>query len=257
MSHAMQIVTVALGVELLLVLLGLLVFSGWRNRAARRRDTAAVRALVARIRNGRSAREAVIEQFLSERLGMSGDTLRHAQVGLVHAELGLLQRLAVTYLRRDATAVASLDQDLYATLEAYHALAAGGADAGGADSGEVENLRAENKRLSDELRTTMETMSRMLKEYSSVFGDPAPVGTEGPATAAAETAEPRVAPFDPAPLLEEGAAEVMGFDEPDAPGSECDDTDGRSEAAALAEADEADGVAADLEQPPQKGQAGG
>ncbi|MBA1443594.1 MAG: hypothetical protein FE835_01505 [Gammaproteobacteria bacterium] len=49
--------------------------------------------------------------------------------------------------------------------------ATGGAVSGtdGAEEGEIEHLKTENERLSDELRVTMDTMGRMLNEYSSMY----------------------------------------------------------------------------------------
>jgi hypothetical protein len=71
-----------------------------------------------------------------------------------------------------------------AALAPYYELEGGGIvvaqEQADEDTSELENLRAENQRLSDELSVTMETMSRMLNEYSTMFtggslGQPAPI----------------------------------------------------------------------------------
>lgn len=181
MTQAMPMMLAALGAEILLLLFVLLSVSWWRNRAARRRDGAAIQALVARIKGGRAEREAAIERFLTGAMAMSGEAVTQAKVSIIRAEFGLLQRFAGLYRKRDAAAAARFDADLFAALETYHALQAA-ADAGAAqvamgdpvDSEELEALRAENLRLSDELRVTMDTMSRMLNEYSNMFAGAAP-----------------------------------------------------------------------------------
>lgn len=241
MSHALPLVLAALGAELLLLLLGLLALSWWRNRAARRRDEQAIRTLVARAKSAKGERQAVIARFLTDRVGLSGEPLQQCQVELLRAERRLLQRLAAVYHRRDAEAAASLDLDVYAALEPYHALQmARTAPAAEVDSGELDGLRAENSDLKEELRITMQNMSRMVNDYSEMFSAPAPpvetseIDTVGVGSAddqsppmvdhgdtaladAMPTADSdRVAPPQDAALrLEEGPVEVVGLDEGD------------------------------------------
>lgn len=222
MSHAMLMVLAALGGELLLVSLGLLSFSWWRNRAARRRDDQAVRALVERVKEARGEREASIARFLGEHMGMSGEALTRAQADLLRAELQLLQRLAVVYKRRDAQAAADLDRDLYAALASYHALrGAHGSTPTEAAHRELEGLRAENQRLTEELRSAMENMSRMVNDFSSMLPaatspvETSPADTVGGGPEAESFVAPPPATHGATPHLEEGPVEVVGFDEGD------------------------------------------
>jgi len=77
------------------------------------------------------------------------------------------------YKKRDAGAAAQFDIDLMAALAPYYELEGGGIvvtqEQPDQDISVLESLRAENQRLSDELSVTMETMSRMLNEYSTMF----------------------------------------------------------------------------------------
>ncbi|MDH5453357.1 MAG: hypothetical protein OEX14_08405, partial [Paracoccaceae bacterium] len=79
------------------------------------------------------------------------------------------------YQSRDAAAAEQFDADLAAALIAYHQLqntaapAAEAPDVKVIDATELNDLRAENQRLADELSATMQTMSRMLNEYTSIF----------------------------------------------------------------------------------------
>jgi hypothetical protein len=191
----------ALAGEFLLLVLVFLLVAFVRSRAQQRRDTKAARGLVARIKQGKAEREAAITRFLTEGAGLTGEALDKAKVALLRAEFGFLQRLAGVYRMRESAAFARIDSDLYAAVEPYHAMtsvpaAAAAADGdGGAleDNAELELLRKENKRLSDELTITMETMSRMLNEYSTMFAggddkETAPIGVVAADEAAVESA---------------------------------------------------------------------
>ena len=166
------------GGEVLLLLLVLLTIYWWRHSAAARRDRAAVAQLVKAVRDGRQAREATIQGFLAEHMGLQGTALDQARVGILREELSLLQRFAAIYGRRDAGAAAQFHLALEAAVAPYLALkgngAAAPADGGAGDAEELEALRRENQRLSEELSVTMETMSRMLNEYSSMFAGGVP-----------------------------------------------------------------------------------
>jgi hypothetical protein len=129
--------------------------------------------LATRIKNARTEREAKIARFLGERMGISGQALEQAKTAMSRAELLLLQRFAGVYKNRDEGAAAQFDMDLEAALAPYYELEGGGIvvapEPPDEDVSALETLRVENQRLSDELRVTMETMSRMLNEYSTMF----------------------------------------------------------------------------------------
>jgi hypothetical protein len=204
MSQTMIVMSAALGAEIVLLLIVALSVAYLRNRAARRRDHAAIQALIARVRQERPQREQAIGQFLGTGLGYQDANLSENTTRLARAELHLLQRFAMLYRDRDADLAGRFDGDLNAMLDAYHALAAStvagsAADAAtpAVDDAELEALRLENKRLSEELRITMETMSRMLNEYSTMFAPVAePEGLEPMATAIPESPEPMGAVSD-------------------------------------------------------------
>jgi hypothetical protein len=220
MSEVMVTMIAALAGELLLVLFVLLAVAWFRSRAAQRRDNKAMRVLVARIKNGKKEREATMAGFLGEQMGLSGEPLQQAKTAILRAELVLLQRFAGVYKKRDAGAAAQFDIDLAAAVLPYQELQSGGTavapDEPAVDASELEKLRAENVRLSEELSVTMETMSRMLNEYSTMFaggagGVVAPVaalaGAAGAAAAGAGAGEgvaPRLETGPAAPLSDAG-----------------------------------------------------
>jgi hypothetical protein len=80
------------------------------------------------------------------------------------------------YLQRDTNALEGLNITFETAVEPYRTLEPpGGGTAGGAvdESQEMTKLREENKRLSEEIGVTMQTMGRMLSEYSTMFAEKA------------------------------------------------------------------------------------
>ena len=181
------------GGELLLVAFVLLLVYWIRHSGMARRDRKAVARLIAGVRKGKAEREATIAHFLKEKMGLSGAAFEQAKVALLREELRLLQRFADTYRRRDSSSAAQFQLDVEAALASYQDLSGG---AGGTaavpeapiDLSELESLRERNERLSEELSVTMDTMSRMLSEYSTMFTIGASAAEPGDVAGAAESA---------------------------------------------------------------------
>lgn len=203
------------GGELLLVLFFALLISWFRNRAMRRRDRKAIKALIAQSKDRKEQRMAEIGEFLAGRYAMRGDVLGHAVRDIYKAETGLAQAFANTYLQRDAKAAAGFLRRIEDGVAGYWTLSpamAGEQGVSAGDAGEVEFLRKENQELSAELRITMDTLSRMLNEYSTVFtkdadlGDIQVIGGESDADAD-QAVGPSSQPesFDEADMSAEGA----------------------------------------------------
>jgi hypothetical protein len=171
------LVWVAIAIGELVLLLGLaLVVSGFRSRAVRRRDRQAVETLVAKVRQHSAERDRAIRVFLVERFGLADETLDAAAVALLQEELRLYQTFANLYLRRDPDVVAAFDLAVQRAVSPYWRLPGASVPAPaevGAEAqlAQVEALRAQNQLLSEELQITMSTMTRMLHEYSGMFGD--------------------------------------------------------------------------------------
>jgi hypothetical protein len=213
--------------ELVFILLLLLLAMWQRQRAVLRRDRQAVRALVERARKQKIQRREQIRQFLSGRFGMAGDALAQAVHDVHRAEMRLIQTFATAYLNRNAAKAANFAVEVEASVEPYWELsaeamvptetpqarepaeaeeplapeAAAAGETAAIDDGEVERLRGENNRLSEELRVTMDTMSRMLNEYSTIFSKDADLSeiTVLEAEAEADRAAVEVPPADAEP----------------------------------------------------------
>jgi hypothetical protein len=169
------------GGELLLILFLALLASWLRNRRLRRRDRKAIALLVADAKNRKDQRLTEIAEFLSSKYALEGDRNDDATRALYQVERGLIQDFANIYLKRDAQAAANFCTPVVEGFSEYWAAtpAASRADAGGEtaeEGGEMDYLRTENQRLSSELRVAMDTLSRMLNEYSEVFSKDADLG---------------------------------------------------------------------------------
>lgn len=220
------------GGELLLVLFIALFVSWVRNRVMRRRDRKAIEALVSHSRERKDERMAEIGGFLGEKYALEGDAHGYAVRALYKAEARLIQTFARTYLQRDARAASRFHKPIEDGMGEYWSLEPGvghadfvNAEAAAeqeeamvraaaaeaaqemVDAGELEKLRKENATLSDELRLAMDTMGRMLNEYSNVFAKDADLGNIQVIEGEPTLEDPSEALTD-APLEEEAAAEA-------------------------------------------------
>ncbi|MET0048928.1 MAG: hypothetical protein ABW066_14170, partial [Sedimenticola sp.] len=151
----------------------------------KKRDRAAARALIERIKSDEERRKQETREILEERYGIDGESLESSMVLIDHGEKFLYQNMINTYLNRDADALQNFAVDYESSVAAYrdlqipkgkvkvvHKEVEGSAAQEVTEQHleELEVLRKENARLSDELKITMDTMSRMLNEYASMYG---------------------------------------------------------------------------------------
>jgi hypothetical protein len=178
MKTALWLLAIELAV-LLVIGAAAILFVQWRRA---RRDRAAVSTLVATVRAQLPARKAGVRDMLG-RTGMLGQVLDEATDRFVRSELKLYEVCANSYLDRDAGAVARLNATVDAAINPYWSLGVAApseadvvvtqpvyeAAEAGINPAEYERLKDENQRLSAELQVTLDTMSRMLSEYSAMF----------------------------------------------------------------------------------------
>jgi hypothetical protein len=112
-----------------------------------------------------------------------------------HQEKSFYQAVINMYLRRDANELDSFNITFEGTVDAYRTLEPPGKAKSSGESAEgVKELRLlkdENKRLSEDIGATMQTMGRMLTEYSEMFAKNA--GNEDDAETVAVTPEDEMA----------------------------------------------------------------
>jgi hypothetical protein len=163
--------------ELLVILslaCGISLFRSIRNK---KRDYQAARKLVAAIKQDEDRHTTFVHKLLESGYKYEGEELEQTVRDLIRAEKMFYQTLINTYLKRDAGTFGDLNITLEALTDIYEQLkvpaVSGGSDAGDGSGNDVdlEYLRDKNQRLSEELSETMDTMGRMLSEYSNMLED--------------------------------------------------------------------------------------
>jgi hypothetical protein len=166
----------------LAVVVGLWSFLALRRR---RRDVAAVQALIERLRQDEPSRLTVqARDTLARRNHLQGENVSDHVERLLEGERNFYKYLIHIYLRRDAAALAALPEQVAALVEPYRKLVPT-EEAGTATSAptvtpepedtpalrqELNYLRQEHSKLGEHLRTTLDTVRKMIEEYATVFG---------------------------------------------------------------------------------------
>ena len=186
----------------LAILSGVLVYFAVSRKGRIRR---AAHHLAERVQGDKPARSERLRTLLSEHYGLEGSELEQMLHTIVQAEMQMFQNLINGYLKDDQVHLQQIDVDEENLVLAYQGLkpsqikSATGASGDEGSEDEVRRLQEENQRLSDELRVTMDTMGRMLNEYSSMFagGVDKPLtrsAGEPPEAVSGEASEPDVTP---------------------------------------------------------------
>lgn len=198
-----------------------------------RRDRAAAARLVHRIKEDGTRRREESVKVMQRKFGFDEDAAKKLAVRIGREERVFYQDVINFYLRRDAVVFENLNIDLESVVGLYRKLEPPGLGGGESsneaeqvdESEEIRRLTIENKRLSDEVGITMQTMSRMLDEYSSMFAGGATDGldkeqiiqqlkgdageAEGDAAAEAELEPVEGANAEPEPGDEEDTVDVF------------------------------------------------
>lgn len=169
----------------------ILLFIAWLLGVRQKgRDRKAINELLTRWSARRDVRKEALKDMLGSNYALSGPGLERAAAELLNAELRLVNVFSQVYLQRMADKAAVFDKNIDGVADAYHQLSGAGQTTTTADTSETDSLpvddtedaaeedvgqddlsilRSENSRLTEELRVTMETMGRMLNEYSTIF----------------------------------------------------------------------------------------
>ncbi|MCU7919679.1 MAG: hypothetical protein KZQ95_15170 [Candidatus Thiodiazotropha sp. (ex Epidulcina cf. delphinae)] len=140
----------------------------------KRRIRQAASHLAERVQSDKPKRTERLKKLLEERYGYQDEILDQSLHNIMQTEMLLFQNVINGFLKDDQVHLQQMDVDVENLVLSYQNLelsegAAAAVEAPSSDDEEVNHLRTENERLSDELRVTMDTMGRMLNEYSSMF----------------------------------------------------------------------------------------
>ena len=168
------LVFVAIEVILLLSLIsGILIFSRLK---ARQNDHKAARQLVEKIKKERQARKEALRCLLKGKYKYDAEKVKQTVRDVAKAEQQLYEKIINLYLERNPQKLISLHREVEALLDHYHKLevpvATAETDSAVDESQrEYERLKKANENLKAELSILMETMGRMLNEYSDIIRD--------------------------------------------------------------------------------------
>ncbi len=152
------------------VLVGLTIMRGQKDRAAAARLTQKIKEDVARRRDE-------TRKLMQYKFGFEDEAAKEIATQSSREESRFYQNIINCYLRRDAAGFENLNIEFEGAIDQYRSLEPPGRGGSGPvtetvqadESEEIRRLTIENKRLSDEVGVTMQTMSRMMDEYSSMF----------------------------------------------------------------------------------------
>ncbi len=203
----------------LLVLSGVLVLLVILRKGRIRK---AAHHLAERVQSDKKKRTERLKALLSGKYGYGGAELEQALHNITQNEMRLYQNIINGFLKDDQVFLQQVDVDVENLVLSYQGLnAPQGSSAEVVEvsddsdaAEEIQKLREENERLSDELKVTMDTMGRMLNEYSTMFSGGSEETFEKMAQAA--TPEP-VAESSPEPVPESPSEEPMPEPEPSVP----------------------------------------
>ena len=164
--------------ELVLLLLAVDVIIIVRFIIRRRREKTSIERLVTIVRRDAERREKETRNLLEKKYSYSDEQLEKAAKKIIREEKRIYQTLANLFTTRDSVAIENLSIAFEEAVEPYRALEVpklietNDADGGGGDgSTEIRRLKELNQALNEELRVTMNTLSRMLHEYSTMLSE--------------------------------------------------------------------------------------
>jgi hypothetical protein len=184
-------------------------------RQARIRKAAA--HLAERVQSDKPKREERLHELLQERYRLTGTELDQTLHNIMRMEMMLYQNVINGFLKDDQIQLQQLDVDVENLVTSYQGLDVPDSSSvtqqlSGEDEEEISRLREENGRLSDELKVTMDTMGRMLNEYSTMFSGGATDSQSGTARTAGAAAEDQslneVVEEDVEPEVQESTQEI-------------------------------------------------
>ncbi len=139
--------------------------------AKKGKDKKAVKALFKAIKSDRERRLGEIRESFQS-YGLAADEIDKRLRDIDRQELNLYQHIGMLYTKRSEALLKTLNVAHEASTQPFMDLDLSAGNAGSpASAEELEALRSENRRLEEELSVTMETVGRMLSEYSSMFGN--------------------------------------------------------------------------------------
>ena len=158
--------------EVTFLMAGALIFIGVSSVVKKRKGRKYISEMFSSITSDRDNRKQQLRDALTA-YGLEGENLENKITEIDREEQQLYKRIAHMYHKRSDVMLSNLPIAIEASTKPYlelnlTAVASEGADSD-VDSEDYQALQKQNQQLQDELAVSMETIGRMLSEYSSMF----------------------------------------------------------------------------------------
>ncbi|MCC5812732.1 MAG: hypothetical protein JJU06_20415 [Ectothiorhodospiraceae bacterium] len=160
--------------ELALIALLVLGLLSYRLVSKGRKDRAAARQLVERVKNGEVDRRQWLRATLEERYGLADEDLERKTDELLGAERRFYEHFIDIYVQRDADEASNLSQPVQALLKRYTEMPAAAAQEDAPEVPTAPGAEATPTRSAQELAADValyrRTLNRVFNEYTAMFG---------------------------------------------------------------------------------------
>ena len=158
--------------EVTFLMAGALIFIGASSVVKKRKGRKYISEMFSSITSHRDNRKQQLRDALTA-YGLEGESLENKITEIDKEEQQLYKRIAHMYHRRSDVMLSNLPIAIEASTKPYlelnlTAVASEGTDSD-VDAEDYKALQEQNQQLQDELAVSMETIGRMLSEYSSMF----------------------------------------------------------------------------------------
>ena len=150
----------------------------WVLISAKKKNKAAVRALILRIKNNEQKQRDLLYDFLTNKLAIEETTAKKSSKKIINERKFLFRNLISVLLDKNMNALVELEDDLSRITSHYHQLnvelKAVEEEPVEVETEDVEALKQEIKTLKHEVHITLTTLNNIFGEFSSMFGEEVP-----------------------------------------------------------------------------------
>ena len=154
----------------------------WVIISAKKKNKAAVRALILRIKNNEQSQKDLLLDFLTNKLGIEAAQAKKSSKKIINERKFLFRNLISVLLDKNMNALVELEDDLSRITKHYHQLDVQKTAAEPVEEVEeaeeegasIDDLKQEIKTLKHEVHITLTTLNNIFGEFSSMFGEQVP-----------------------------------------------------------------------------------
>ena len=150
----------------------------WILISSKKKNKAAVRSLILRIKNNEQSQRERLNEFLTNKLGIEETAAKKSCKKIINERKFLFRNLISVLLDKNMGALVELEDDLSRITSHYHQLNVElkeiEEEPEEEETEDVEALKQEIKTLKHEVHITLTTLNNIFAEFSSMFGEEVP-----------------------------------------------------------------------------------